>query len=473
MKIYGAWLATGNIAIWFTLVDAGLSDLIRQRCAQAYGSGDAIAAGKSIGTGLILTVFISLAPVLLGAILCPFIPRIFDLQGLDGEVIRLAFFLATLATSLALISNAAGAAQQGLQRNISFTVIYVFGSLFSIATCIVLLFRGYGVLAIPLGMITKSLISIFSYWFNVFWICKRVGISIIFCKHTMKEFGGLMTWTSINRFAYNLFYNCDAFIVGLLMGAESTPIYVLTKRVWDMVNYFSNRIGLAFMPGLAHLHGEGHKEKFKQISYRLLRTAGWIIAIGSGICLCLNAKFIALWVGKELYAGHVFNLLMSVAIIFQILLFIINRILYGADNIVRPSQMGTLVYLCKAVCLVVLIWMIGFMGGPISILIAFGLIGMRYFVVQLQKSAGFSKKEMRRYFLNLLRTVAITHVTALLFSSIAVDTWGIFILVGVMYFSTVIILLFICDLEFREEIHYFRYWLMKLLDHRLSFYSRN
>jgi hypothetical protein len=36
-KLYGAWLATGNVAAWLLLADAGFSDILRQRTAHLYG----------------------------------------------------------------------------------------------------------------------------------------------------------------------------------------------------------------------------------------------------------------------------------------------------------------------------------------------------------------------------------------------------------------------------------------------------
>ena len=99
------------------------------------------------------------------------------------------------------------------------------------------------------------------HWLSLYGICYHNKIAIRFEKKYVKQFFGLMTWTSLNRFAYQLFFNCDAFIIGFFLGAEKAPVYMLTKRAWDMVNLLINRLGVAFMPGLAHLHGEGDINK--------------------------------------------------------------------------------------------------------------------------------------------------------------------------------------------------------------------
>lgn len=57
VKLYGAWLASGNIINWLTILDPGLNDLLRQQVAKFYGQQDNDMLGKSIGTGW-LVIFV-------------------------------------------------------------------------------------------------------------------------------------------------------------------------------------------------------------------------------------------------------------------------------------------------------------------------------------------------------------------------------------------------------------------------------
>ena len=38
LDLYGAWLATGNILAWITIIDPGLSSVMQQKIAVAFGS---------------------------------------------------------------------------------------------------------------------------------------------------------------------------------------------------------------------------------------------------------------------------------------------------------------------------------------------------------------------------------------------------------------------------------------------------
>ena len=452
LKIYGAWLATGSVISWLLTVDMGLGDLMRQQAAKTYGSGDMKVAGKVIGTGLIISGVMGLIPTVAGLMISPFIPRLFGIDGTGAEALSLAFLLAAISTSLIIIGGMPGAAQQGLQRNIIYIIIYVMGAISGISCIIVLLLRGYGVLAIPCGCVLQGLIWLVGYWLSLTWICNRMRIRLTFSRKALGKFSSLLAWTSIKHFAHHLLFNCDAFVVGILVGAEATPIYVLSKRVWDLLNFFVNRIGVAFMPGLAHLYGEGEKETFRKISMRLLRTVSWVLAIGAGGCFCFNSSFMSLWVGNKLYAGHLFNGLMAIGIVLQILTFVVNKILYGAENIKGPSIMGTIVYLSKALLLVGMIWTIGFTGGPLSLIISFGLVGGWYFVQQLHKTVGFVSGELKKCFFSLVWSVAVVFIISLLFLLvITVNSWDKFAAMVLVYVVAASGVLLMVDSQFRLQ----------------------
>ena len=148
LKIYGAWLATGSLITWLLTVDMGLGNLIRQQAAKAFGSGDMKVTGETIGTGLIISGAVGLIPAIAGLIISPFIPGLFGIYGAGAEALSLAFLLAAISASLIIIVGAPGAAQQGLQRNISYTIVYVMGATSGVTCIIILLLKGYGVLAV-------------------------------------------------------------------------------------------------------------------------------------------------------------------------------------------------------------------------------------------------------------------------------------------------------------------------------------
>jgi O-antigen/teichoic acid export membrane protein len=451
-KMYGAWLATGNIVGWLAMVDMGLSGLVRQQSAMAYGSGNKDMIGKVIGTGSVMLVIMGIIPGLVGLGLAGFIPKMFKMSGAEAHTLSLSFVLVALAVSTMIMSAGPTAAQQGLQRNISFSIIYISGAVFGIVVTVVCLYRGYGVLAIPLGLLARNILWFFAFWTYLIVVCRWLGIRLRVARSELGKFGSLTCWTFFSRLAYSVFLNCDTFVVGLLMGVELTPVYSLSMRGWDMLNMLLTRVGIAFMPGLAHLYGEGQAAKLRVISRRLLQTVGWTTALGVGACLCFNSSFVSLWVGRKFYAGNLFNSVMTVSLTVSIFTFTINQVLFAANNIKGPSLASMIQYVARAGLLVLLVWLIGYVGGPLSRAIAFVCVGGVYFIRQWMKTLQISKTELYADFGKFIRNLVTVMVVSVIFYFVPADkSWTIFAMSVLLYGAMTCGVLLVIDREFRLQ----------------------
>ena len=63
--IYALWLATGNIVVWLTFVDPGISNVLQQRVAYFMGKKDLITLSKVITSGIVLSGLISVIAYLI------------------------------------------------------------------------------------------------------------------------------------------------------------------------------------------------------------------------------------------------------------------------------------------------------------------------------------------------------------------------------------------------------------------------
>ena len=50
-EVYGAWLASGNMLAWLSTIDPGLTLVLQQRIAAAYGNQDFKAIGMILVAG--------------------------------------------------------------------------------------------------------------------------------------------------------------------------------------------------------------------------------------------------------------------------------------------------------------------------------------------------------------------------------------------------------------------------------------
>ena len=287
---------------------------------------------------------------------------------------------AGLSSSLVIISGGALAVLQGLQRNISVSFIYVIGAVIGICSTVWMLLSGYGLISIPLGLAFRGIFWLCANYLCVFAVSRKLRIPLGISKEYFGHIGGLTTWTFFNKLSFILFGNCDAFVIGWLMGVEMTPILVLSKRAWDLLTLFLNRIGVAFMPSMAHLAGEGDREKFKQISIRLMIMVSYFAILGAGLCFGYNRYFIQNWVGSKFYAGMMFDGIMTLGLFFTLIVWTTSKVFFAAEDIRGPSIAGVLQNCLRLVLLVLLVRWLGVLGVPLSIAISAGGISLLYFL---------------------------------------------------------------------------------------------
>jgi O-antigen/teichoic acid export membrane protein len=86
----GLWVATGNILAWMTLADPGVGDVLQQRIAQLRGQNKSEEVGATIGSGLIMSLFILIIAVIAGIVfyflVCRFANRLVNINYCNWHV---------------------------------------------------------------------------------------------------------------------------------------------------------------------------------------------------------------------------------------------------------------------------------------------------------------------------------------------------------------------------------------------------
>ncbi len=398
LGLYGAWLASGDIVAWLTVMEAGVNDLIRQRSARAYGERDVAALGEVIGTGLAVNTAIALLPFAVGVCLAPMVPPIFGVTGGEADALRASFAIASLAVTFMLIASGPGAVQQGLQRNISHCVIYVISSVIGIAGTVVMLVSGWGLVSIPAGLLLRWVIGAVLYWAYIVVFVKYVlRIRPTVSRSQARTFAHLTGWTLSSRLARALGTNSDRFLVGAILGKEITPILSFTARGWEVVRMFVERVGMAFMPGLAHLHGEGNVKQLRAISLKLVRVVAVAMAIGCGGVLAMNRGFMTLWLGQDrsnLFAGAAFNNLLGGAMFLMVMALTLRQVLFAMGKVKETSAAELINSLVRTGLLLALLSALGLVAVPITIILAVPAVMVWYFVRLWARQLSISAKEL-------------------------------------------------------------------------------
>ncbi len=250
-SLYGAWLATGDMVGWISMIDPGISRIMQQRTAFAFGRREMDRLGGVLGTGLFLGFFFSVLPLLA----IPFSGRIIgtlDVSALEHEQLTVAFEWALVATGLMIATFQPAAANLGLQRGLGAGISYAIATISGIACTYIMLQMGYGLLSIPVGLTIRAGIMLLAngawMWH---WCHQNLRGRIAVRSDEFRSYAVLSTLTFFERMVSTLLSRSDSFLIALIYGNSQVPIYAFTGRALEPVRMAAERLMPAFLPGLA------------------------------------------------------------------------------------------------------------------------------------------------------------------------------------------------------------------------------
>src|ERR1700735_305809 len=337
-KLYGAWLATGQILAWISLLDPGINEVLRQRVAHSFGAGNRKALGTVLGSGLLVAALIVLVRTAAGMCAGLFVNHFVTLGEIQGAELRRCFLAAVLGTGLTIASFAPSAALQGLQRQVVQGAVSLVGSVSYLASAIALLFVGWGLAAIPAALLIRGTIWFFGWLFALLWLATRqLRISLRVHLNESKQTFGISAVNGASNVGATIQTNTDAFIAGTVLGPESAAMLSLTGALSDFIRLVPDRIVYSFLPSMAHVVGRGEESKFRNISWRLVQIVIALLALAMGAVIIVNQVFMKHWVGARPYGGLLLTVVLCISTALFSSCYLFGSILFSRGIIKGPA----------------------------------------------------------------------------------------------------------------------------------------
>lgn len=452
LDLYGAWLATGNILAWLTIVDPGLSTALQQRAGMAYGKGDLQELSALLTGGVALSGLISLMVIIIGLVSSTFLINVLNLRTtMDSVIVKQAFILAVIGSALMIFSFGLTAFNQGLQSSVGIGLVFVVTMIAGLAITVILLYKGVGLLALPIGSVVRGVGLTLGNVAYLLWrsindkIRYRVSFKGIF------DLAKLSSFTFLGRGAGVIAANLDAFVLTRYLSPEIAAVFVLTRKAPDTSRMLLERPAVAFMPAVSSLVGAGDMERAKVVLLRLLRMIIWLMGLIAGGFFLFNSAFVSLWVGPKLFAGHTVNLLIVLGLVLTVVMNTLGNLCFSLGNI-KGNSLASLVQGLIAVPLMILgarYW--GMLGVALAPVIAILAVSFWYYPMTFSRLLKFEKKDFiaicyESAFASLATIIAIAALCWF-----TVQTWETFIVAIVSFSIFYATILTILSPVFRSE----------------------
>lgn len=396
VELYGAWLASGSVLNWLSVVDPGLSTIVTQRVGKSYGSGNLEAVFAYAFWGILITTCIIAFVMFLGfeiAIKIPFWTRVSEGSGF-AEELQNNFMLAVLATSLTLMAFAVGSVNIGMQATFINGINYLSANILSLLATVILLFLDAGLWAITIGLLIRAIVFLVG---GLLCMCRLFFITNITPNIKIKyakDIFSLMSFTSIGRIGEIITKNADAILIARFVGVQSVPVYMLSQKGFSVAEMLLNRMAHGLSPSLSHLDGEAGKgRKVNEVVLGILMINIWMLPLAFIGFFTLNESFIKLWVGNEFFVGNAISTLMCCLFMFSTLstlMFVVCVALGDIKNsaIIRFFQSIVILTLLFAG-----LYYIGLIGAVLAPLVGYLCFSVWYFPISITKLAKITKTD--------------------------------------------------------------------------------
>jgi O-antigen/teichoic acid export membrane protein len=311
VRTYGLWLACGELIAYLALSDAGVFSVLPWVVAVADGRGDRPAIRQFLANGLVVGLFVGSVILAGGAAVWLGFSGWLDLTAADRDALFGPFLLLVTVTAAAyplrvfagalsglqdvVFLGSLGVAQSGLTVLLTVGLLLADGGAYALAAAAAVPFAVNGLAC--LWRVTRTAPELLAHWPRpsaaAVWSLFREGVG-----GWLGGFGGRLLTAS------------NGLIIAALRHPEWVAVYACTAKVANILQQICWVLPDSGLVGLAQLHGEGRPERVRQVVRGMLDLH--LLLTGSAACavLAFNPLFVQLWVGPELYGGHILNALL-------------------------------------------------------------------------------------------------------------------------------------------------------------------
>ena len=453
LNLYGAWLASGSMLAWLSTIDPGLTTVLQQRVASAYGKRDYQTIRELLGGGLFIAVVVLISAIVFGFVCAYYLPVWLNLPSIvDASVVVQAFFLAVVGTSLMLFSFAISAINQGLQGSLGVGLISNIVVALSFALIIVLLYKGFGLFAIAIGLIFRGVCHTLGQGIYLLWrlMSEKIGFSFSFSK--VVALMKLLSYTFLGRASGIIAKNIDLIVIARFLGPETVAILSLTRKAPDISKGIVDQPVVAFLPAVSHVMGAGEIDKARNVLIRLVRIVLWVLFLIAGGLIALNDDFVRIWVGSHLFAGEAINMILCGVFLFSVGTICLSYICTALGNIKRSSLASLAQSLLFIPLVIYSTKYLGLFGAVLAPLIAVFAVSIWYFPRSFSKLLKLSSQDRKEIMFECFSTLLVIVPLTLGFLWFHPKNWFQFIVLVATFSFLYACLIYLVSKNFRSEI---------------------
>lgn len=340
---YGLWLTLGNVLVWLSLCDIGLTNSLTNALSEAFGHDDRDRARQLFGAAIMLQGAIIVALLGLVALLARRIPWAAMLGASKVEAstdLSVVIPLAIAAALLGLQFQVAAAVFRAYRDSYINHAWAAAATLASLAALVGVTYTELGLLGMVLAFF--GLRAAFQFAALVHALVRYPWMRGWLQRPRGEDLGRLSrvgAFYLVAQVVGLIMHNSENLILSHAIGVEAVPSFAVTMRLMTLPQVGILLLTLALLPAYSEAKARGDWAWIWR-TFRRTSLGGALMGLGVLPIALVVSPFITWWMGGELVPSVATILWLSVRVMLDCVLTPAGTLLYGLERPAIPALAG-------------------------------------------------------------------------------------------------------------------------------------
>jgi O-antigen/teichoic acid export membrane protein len=363
--LYGAWRGAFELLVWVQLLDCGIPNLLTQRVAAALARGDHAGAARWTSTAMTMLIIIACLLALTGALVAPFVGRWVDVPHDQAATFMRCFQVGVLASAVLLVFNGLFGLSRGAQLTALVNASQVAGVLASLVVSIVLLIKGWGLWALPMGLLVRALLSLVGGLTFLWRLPHDRGGQIVRPSRVLAgEIVSLAPSMASGNVGYLLANNSEIFLVATIFGPVAATTYALTRAAIDGLRNLLDSFAWAVYGGFSHLVTAVDRYRARAVLHEVLWLRLAAACVCGAVAIAVNRTFVTRLFGADHFGGVWLTAGFAVQMVLGGQSFLANFLYRAAGHVGAGSRWLAAEAVARVLAMLTGFFLIGLPGAP-------------------------------------------------------------------------------------------------------------
>lgn len=300
---YGIWTILVALTGYMMVLDLGVSSAIIKFVARYRAQQDTQAVNEFVSSAFAVYIVIALVILLLTPLLAYGVTHYIEFEDELKDTVYLLVVITSVNMAFTTLRGLFKGTLVGLQRHDIVNALKISQGLFTSALIFLVLYMGYGLLAMSIVAISTQLLLIASLIYFTRKYFPEIQIKLSLAKlATAKSAVNFGKFTFLSMLANQMVYFSDVLIVGFFLSAAAVAYYTIASTLAQYTQQLVIGICSSFLP---YFSGVQASDDSGELVRSYLMGTKIVIAVSNLFCVgifILGSYFIEIWL-SEIYAA--------------------------------------------------------------------------------------------------------------------------------------------------------------------------